>query len=260
MTSTTEAEESTPLAGSLPSRSYGSARHPQSRNTPGAISKLPSLRGLREWHRNSSAGSPSTSRLSFFKGGSLRGRPLSKYDDVVAEDDEEPHTDVQLNGIRVWYSSFTSIDWLHDRIKDSARQYRLHNRKSFRGKIRIALDRFIGWVVVSIVAFLTAVVAFMIVRSEMFLYDLKEGYCSTAWYKPQKFCCMKEEGYCKQWRSWAEVFGAPEKEGTFAMIGIEHVSWTIIAVCLALLFSRNTSLISFSSWCSRRFRAFSLFT
>jgi chloride channel 3/4/5 len=82
------------------------------------------------------------SSISFFH--SFR-RPKSTYDRVLEEslgvyDD----TNNYINGIRFYYSTFTSIDWLHDAIKDSTRVLRLRRRKSLRGRVVNALDRSLG--------------------------------------------------------------------------------------------------------------------
>lgn len=65
----------------------------------------------------------------------------------------------------------------------------LRRRKSVRGRIRNALDRATGWLVVTIVGFLAAFIAFSIVRSEQWLFDLKEGYCKEGIFKAKRFCC-----------------------------------------------------------------------
>lgn len=49
-------------------------------------------------------------------------RPPTAYDavggfDVTADHPEEE--DARVNGVRVWYSSFTSIDWLHDAVSSA---------------------------------------------------------------------------------------------------------------------------------------------
>lgn len=201
----------------------------------------------------------------------LRSRPVSAYDTSNYRDIEEPRdaeADVKTNGIRVWYSSFTSIDWLHDAIKDSARQARLRRRKNTRGKLRRHLDRSIGWVIVTIVGFLTAIVAFMIVRSEQWLFDLKEGYCHTSWYKSKHFCCpvveetsiprlrplfltTAQEGNCPAWRTWAQTLG-PVVDGSkwapFESEMVEYIAYVIIAVSAqaCLLWSRLTSVRSYA--------------
>ncbi|CAE6483643.1 unnamed protein product [Rhizoctonia solani] len=190
---------------------------------------------------------------SFF--GTLGRRPPTAYDgqiniDTVQEAGEDEGA--RINGVRVWYSSFTSIDWLHDAIKDSARTLRIRQRKSTRGKLINMADRSIGWIIVTIVGFLTAVVAFLIVRSEQWLFDIKEGYCAEGWWRAMRFCCPAsidkqslritrmptEIEVCEAWRTWAQVF-SPNDDGTGPLPGleswsIEYVSYMVIALALAL--------------------------
>jgi chloride channel 3/4/5 len=74
---------------------------------------------------------------------------------------------------------------------------------------------------VTIVGFLSAVVAFVIVRSEQWLFDIKNGYCAVGWWKAERFCCPgfddvllatpyfvtnPQAGTCEHWRTWADVF------------------------------------------------------
>lgn len=158
-------------------------------------------------------------------------RPISAYDTPL-EDDREQAPDAKTNGIRVWYSSYTSVDWLHDSIKDSARFARLRRTT----KVRLLLDKGLGWLIVSVVGFVTACVAFLVVRSEQWLFDLKEGYCDDAWYKAKRFCCfphglksptlLEIDATCPAWRTWSEVFG---QQGTGGEI-VDYLSWIIIAV------------------------------
>lgn len=88
-------------------------------------------------------GTPSrVSSTSFFH--TFR-RPKSTYDRVLEESlGVYEETSNYINGIRFYYSTFTSIDWLHDAIKDSTRVLRLRRRKSFRGRILNVLDRSLG--------------------------------------------------------------------------------------------------------------------
>ncbi|KAK7472833.1 hypothetical protein VKT23_000940 [Stygiomarasmius scandens] len=102
-------------------------------------------------------------------------RPISAYDAPLADKNDgeqasDSDMDAKINGIRVWYSSFSSIDWLHDAIKDSVRFSRLRRRRtSIRARLRLAFDRSLGWIVVTVVGLLTAVIAFLVVRSEQWL-------------------------------------------------------------------------------------------
>jgi chloride channel 3/4/5 len=181
-------------------------------------------------------------------------RPIAAYDAPLLQDIKKLEHEVtggevplsaQVNGLRVWYASFTSIDWLHDSIKDAVRRGRLqsHKHKSVRGRVRAAADRLVGWVIVTVVGVLTAIAAFAIVRTEMMFFDWKEGYCAGAWWKAHRFCCPRledaedaglglwrstnastswpnfsimnlsqplataAEETCSAWRTWSEVFG-----------------------------------------------------
>ena len=225
-------DEHTPFArhNSLPrGSSYGSL--------PPPIGVSPTLSAFRSLRRFPSLGlripgtatgpsspqiSPATSmfRKSYFGG----QRPISAYDaPLLEQDDAVPDAvpDVRTNGIRVWYSSYSSVDWLHDAIKDSVRRFRLRKRRSFRGRLYNRIDRGVGWIIVTIVGFLSAVVAFMIVRSEQWLFDFKDGYCTAGWWKAERFCCpgfddgllatpyfvkRSTSEVCEGWRTWANVF------------------------------------------------------
>jgi chloride channel 3/4/5 len=187
-------------------------------------------------------------------------RPISAYDasfplldDRPEEQDLDTEGVVRLNGIRVWYSSFSSIDWLHDAIKDSTRLYRLRRHKSLRGRMRIAVDRLMGWIIVTIVGFLTAVSAFLIVRSEQWLFDIKYGYCMAGWWKARRFCCpitsearpfalgaLHDPETCKAWVTWGEAFtdtgSSPlfrilVDRTTYSLSAVRQLSPSLLALC-----------------------------
>jgi len=170
-------------------------------------------------------------------------RPISAYDLPLntSKGEVTSDPDAQINGIRVWYSSFTSIDWLHDAIKDSVRFARLRRRRrSFRARVRLLVDKSLGWLVVTVVGFLTAIVAFLVVRSEQWLFDSKEGYCHSAWWKAKHFCCAETSnimgppragrGECPEWRKWATVLAGDGKG--LGVDVVEYGSYILIAVCL----------------------------
>ncbi|KAI0744080.1 chloride channel [Daedaleopsis nitida] len=186
-------------------------------------------------------------------------RPISAYDrPVVAPEDVPSEGAIKTNGIRVWYSSFTSIDWLHDAIKDSARQSALRKRKSKRGRLRRQVDRSIGWITVTIIGFLTAIVAFMIVRSEQWLFDIKEGHCTMGIWKAKRFCCpVKEEDIlsvrplpfltmaveedCPAWQTWGEYFTPVASRSDWLEVeAIEYAVYTAFALALAIVSSLLT--------------------
>lgn len=195
---------------------------------------------------------------------SLRRRP-STYDAPLVEQpaiDDDENAAEKVNGIRVWYSSFQSIDWLHDavrnsiaprsssqpvaKIKDLSRVRRLRRRKSIRGQILNALDRATGWFVVSLVGFLSAVAAYLILKSERWLFDLKVGYCTAGWWKAYAVCCQGTEtpldpqDHCPLWENWDSLFHSlftGNRGSGWPNWFIEYASYTIVAVSSAYTFS-----------------------
>ncbi|KAI0358560.1 hypothetical protein OH77DRAFT_1494220 [Trametes cingulata] len=274
---TTETDETSSLRPNLEARaaSYGTlpsaartggAKHKSTFRNRHALGALPSL--LIPKGRYTNPPTPSVASPRSLRGSSYFAtqRPISAYDKPVGQETLEPEGAVKTNGIRVWYSSFTSIDWLHDAIKDSARQARLRRHKSKRGRIRRQLDRSIGWLTVTIIGFLTAIIAFMIVRSEQWLFDIKEGYCTTSVWKAKRFCCpvqddtvfaprtpsfvtLSLEESCPEWRTWGEVFApkASTEGDLFEQEAIEYAAYTVIAISLAIISALLTIYLTAST-------------
>nr|XP_019011401.1 voltage-gated chloride channel [Kwoniella pini CBS 10737]OCF50182.1 voltage-gated chloride channel [Kwoniella pini CBS 10737] len=169
-------------------------------------------------------------------------------EDEMLEDDEGE----RANGTRVWYSSYVTIDWIHDAIKDSSRVRRLRHaaHRSIRGKLANSWDRIQGWLVVTIVGVLSAVIAFFIIRTEMALFDLKEGFCGSSWGTAKRFCCAPhhpsgrgdagDEENCGDWVEWGEFFAPHQRggpEGQWIWGGPEFIAYAVVALCLATLAS-----------------------
>ena len=240
--------------GTLPSRPRISAKTPPLAGS-GIRRSLGHWGSLRRIRSNTSAIPYASPDLSI---GRL-SRPISTYDDPIPDiGTVEAHADAKINGIRVWYSSFTSIDWLHDTIKDSLRFSRLRRRNSLRGRLWLAFDKSLGWIIVTIVGFLTAVVAFLVVRTEQLLFDTKEGYCTSSWWKSKRSCCPHLDNekisaiardrlfneMCPTWRTWADVLSRDRvvhEDGS-----LEYLSYTCIAVsvtCLLVVASQLSYLL-----------------
>ncbi|KAI0633238.1 chloride channel [Trametes polyzona] len=247
--------------GTLPSAARaGPAKNKSSFRERRGLSAVPSI--LIPKNRYANPPTPSVASPRSLRGSSYFAtvrRPVSAYDKPVGQESLEQEGAVKTNGIRVWYSSFTSIDWLHDAIKDSARQARLRKHKSKRGRLRRQLDRSIGWITVTIIGFLTAVIAFMIVRGEQWLFDIKEGYCTQGLWKAKRFCCpvnddtlfaartpvfvsMALEESCPAWRTWGEVFSpSTSTDGEpLEQAAVEYAMYTAIAILLAVISSLLT--------------------
>ncbi|TFK85536.1 hypothetical protein K466DRAFT_588014 [Polyporus arcularius HHB13444] len=240
--------------GTLPaSTRTGGSKQRQPFRARHALGALPSILIPKGRYTNPptpSVDSPRSLRTSRFF---ATQRPISAYDKPVLDSDNaEAEGGVNTNGVRVWYSSFTSIDWLHDAIKDSARLSALRRRKSRRGRLRRHLDRAVGWIAVTIVGVLTAFIAFAIVRSEQWLFDIKEGYCTQGILKAKRFCCPVQddellrrapafltlgvEAECPAWRTWGEYFTPMADRADWLHVeAIEYVVYTVIAICLAVV-------------------------
>lgn len=88
------------------------------------------------------------------------------------------------------------IDWIHDAIKHSLRLRRLRRLKrtqGLRGWLKNLWDGSQGWVLVTLIGFFTACIAYGVISAEMVLYDLKEGYCQKDWKVAKRFCCPSLE-------------------------------------------------------------------
>ena len=188
------------------------------------------------------------SRFSEISFARYSARPKTMYDEPLRSPEGEiTDSDAKVNGIRVWYTSYSSIDWLHDAIKDSLRFSKLRRRrKSLRSRARLLFDKSLGWIIVTIVGFLTAVVAFLVVRSEQLLFDLKEGYCATSVWRAKRFCCpVLEEAeltnpersgeLCLSWRLWHQVL-VPGSNNNGNNV-VEYISYTVIAVSYRVFLS-----------------------
>jgi chloride channel 3/4/5 len=256
-TAAATAGDTLPSYGTLPS-----SRLPFRRKTPFRRG-LPSLLDINlpssRFFSISTPTSPIQLSPSYFRG--TNQRSISAYDAPLAQQpdqlDKEVEADAKTNGIRVWYSSFSSIDWLHDAIKDSVRFSRLRKRKSLRARLRLAFDKCIGWWIVTIIGFLTAIVAFLIVRSEQWLFSLKEGYCSENVWRAKRLCCPPDGNDaipppdflemslviedCVAWRTWSQVFGSAvngDLEGV-----IQYIAYAFVAVSTLLSIRLQHSLL-----------------
>ena len=256
-----DSDERTSLYNSANERSYGSVR--------------PSLAGMRSFStiarrdlpplpnlspaRPASSGPPSPATRSPTSVRALTRRlsqrRISAYDaPLVRSKFSNPDDDinVRINGFRVWYSSFSSIDWLHDAIKDSVRFSRLRHGRSIRSRLRLAFDKSLGWIIVTIVGFLTALIAFLVVRLEQWFFDAKYGYCATGWWKAIRFCCPDarylhslNEGGCSDWVDWSGPLTSWVRLSNTETDYVEYISYTLVAV-RAFSVSVIMSLISLS--------------
>ncbi|KZM22808.1 adenyl nucleotide binding [Ascochyta rabiei] len=127
-------------------------------------------------------------------------------------------------GERLPYNDYTTIDWLHDLVKDSYRVRQLNSLSGLRYKILSLLDACSGWIAVVMIGALTAVVAFLVDIAVATVADWKMGYCSTNPWKSRENCCRQdtptvsmsrlymftEDGgaapACDEWHAWSDNY------------------------------------------------------
>lgn len=129
--------------------------------------------------------------------------------------------------------------------------------------MRNLADRLAGWFLVTMVGFLTALVAFLIVRGEQWLFDIKEGYCASGWYRAKRFCCpfsapdddlvlrssnpvfvtmtSTAEEACGAWRTWAQVLSRNDASDASETV-IEYFAYGFFAVRDHLHRNKNMSV------------------
>ncbi|KAG9234135.1 chloride channel-like protein 3 [Amylocarpus encephaloides] len=116
-------------------------------------------------------------------------------------------------GERLPYNDYTTIDWLHDLIKDSYRYRALRSKRSIKYRFVAALDSCQGWFAAALIGVLTAIVAFAVDVSEATLSDYKLGYCSTNMFITREGCCasLGADGVvgedCENWIWWSKSYG-----------------------------------------------------
>ena len=109
---------------------------------------------------------------------------------------------------RVWYDQFTSTDWVHDSIADAFRVRDLRARKDWQGRLYAWFDGAQGWILVAIIGFITACIAYFVNVTETSVFNIKEGYCRDGWYFSKRKCCYGQET-CDWWRSWGHQLRQP---------------------------------------------------
>ena len=129
------------------------------------------------------------------------------------------------------YEDFTTIDWVQDAAREQLRRrarrkehagfFARKGRFGVRYKVWEAYDAGQAWIVVTIVgASIGLNAAFLNIITE-WLSDIKLGYCTTAFYLNEDFCCWGAEGGqfiyripflqclyqlgCAEWHRWSSL-------------------------------------------------------
>lgn len=113
------------------------------------------------------------------------------------------------------YEDFTTIDWVQDAAREQLRRTARRREKAsfsetgrragWRYKLWQSYDAGQGWIVVTLIgAAIGLNAAFLNIITE-WLSDVKLGYCTTAFYLNESFCCWGEDNGCADWKSWTPL-------------------------------------------------------
>lgn len=127
---------------------------------------------------------------------------------------------------RAWYDQFTSTDWVHDSIADNARLRQLRQRKDIRGRLLARVDGAQGWILVAVIGCITAALAYLVDISDGFVFDLKEGFCTTRWFHSRSSCCRGNMD-CNEWYSWSSIMSPTRQNNEWTNFGM-FVLWVVI--------------------------------
>ena len=129
-------------------------------------------------------------------------------------------------GERLPYNNYTTIDWLHDLVKDSYRHRNVHSGRGIRAFIRSLFDSCSGWIAVVVVGAITACVAFLVDVAEAIISDWKFGYCQTDPFVTRDAC--------QTWVPWSNKY-VP----AFAIYGAWAILFGLISAGATMLTKSN---------------------
>lgn len=132
--------------------------------------------------------------------------PISQADAAAAEEIDEIKR----------YEDFTTIDWVQDAAREQQRRkarrqergglMEREGRIGWRRTLWEAYDAGQGWIVVTLVGIAIGLnAAFLNIVTE-WLSDIKLGYCTTAFYLNESFCCWGAESGCEEWHHWSSFW------------------------------------------------------
>ncbi|GAO50862.1 hypothetical protein G7K_4981-t1 [Saitoella complicata NRRL Y-17804] len=141
-------------------------------------------------------------------------------------------------GARQWYADYTTIDWLHDVVKDGYRKAHLQQLKGVRGHLVNSWDAVQGYLLVAIIGIVTAAIAYCIDVTESLLFDLKTGYCTSNILVNKHACCAGSSSEaCGEWANWSQ---------SILETGSESFEYCIY-ILFAVIFAVSASLLTMTT-------------
>ncbi|KAK6385037.1 glycerol ethanol, ferric requiring protein [Exophiala oligosperma] len=110
------------------------------------------------------------------------------------------------------YEDFTTIDWVQDAAQEQLRRRARRKESKFferdgvlgwRRRVWDSYDAAQSWIVITLVGIIIGFNAAALSIVTEWLSDIKMGYCTTAWYLNEGFCCFGSEEGCDEWKRWS---------------------------------------------------------
>lgn len=163
----------------------------------------------------------------------------SGYDEAAVTADQAIHE--EIDEIKR-YEDFTTIDWVQDAAREQLRRkarrqeaagfFEANGRLGWRRKLWESYDAGQAWIVVTLIgAAIGLNAAFLNIVTE-WLSDIKLGYCTTAFYLNENFCCWGAESGCAEWNRWSSFWP------------VNYLSYIVFSVGYQLSYQSMTSLLT----------------
>jgi chloride channel 3/4/5 len=103
------------------------------------------------------------------------------------------------------------LDWVQDAAREQSRRKARRKRTAglfdngkvtWRYRLWESYDAAQGWIVVTLVGATIGMIASFLNIITEWLSDIKLGYCKTAFYLNESFCCWGEDNGCDDWQRW----------------------------------------------------------
>ncbi|TPX48019.1 hypothetical protein SeLEV6574_g02309 [Synchytrium endobioticum] len=164
------------------------------------------------WQDFSSPSSrPSTRRAGL----EILFRKSRNYDDVSSDAALQDQA-LESTGYRIWYKDYSTIDWIHDLIKERVRLRQLRSIKGFYGFLLNNIDAAQAWILVFLIAISSGFVASLIDIGQEWLTGIKNGYCSNNVFLSRHACCehgnvaaVLANTACDAWIPWNDPDRSP---------------------------------------------------
>jgi chloride channel 3/4/5 len=127
--------------------------------------------------------------------------------------------------------NFSTIDWNADLARERHRKREQSKITGFKGLYITIWELFIDMILLFIIGGLLGLVAGFIDVTEMWVVDVRRGFCAAGFYLNRKFCCV-DESRCDgvDWYRWSDGF-------------FGHIGGFLIYTLFALLFATSSATL-----------------